>query len=476
MLDYTERYPGQVADDDPDYPHGKAQNVVVEGDGNGTPLEADLVNDIFGLQQALLVAAGVTPSGNPETANDSDFLKALYRLGHWARGWGAAGDDSTDDTAALQAGLDAVSALGSGRQQFHLWPGAIYRHTGLTKPANVDIIGHGAQLKITHATNHGLTISAGSHAQQVKDVVFSAGVANTGSSVFMSSVGTIRLTIDDCTFGASSGCNGKFIEASVQELYLVCNRNVFTGRANATQIDASAIAGDVRLIDSRHTIPATYSSAILKLGRQETWIDRNWFIIGNHSSGSLACIEIDYAVSVVHLDDTTFANQSSDPADAVAIKWGANACTILESNSHFVGDVTPYDGSVVLAEGSSLDLRAHGSDVSTDETYTLPDDFRAFALSGDFATYPVLLTMPTMRFPGQSYDLQIYNSDGDVDWEYVLINALGPNVASSGDKFDNGHIRTGRFVVMRDHFQDRWYWMLIGEWSTMFGRANEVGT
>ncbi len=74
-----DEYPGQT-DTDPDYPYGKAQNVALAGDGTGTPWEERLVNDIFGFQQALLGAAGATPSGTPDNATTSQYLDAVIFL------------------------------------------------------------------------------------------------------------------------------------------------------------------------------------------------------------------------------------------------------------------------------------------------------------------------------------------------------------------------------------------------------------
>lgn len=71
------RYPGQISPSDAEYPYGKARNITQPGDGSGTPWEAALVNDIFGFQQALLSAAEITPSGDPETATNSQYLNAL---------------------------------------------------------------------------------------------------------------------------------------------------------------------------------------------------------------------------------------------------------------------------------------------------------------------------------------------------------------------------------------------------------------
>jgi len=69
-------YSGQV-DTDAAYPHGKAKNVTVAGDGTGTPLEKAWVNDLWGFLQNLLNLGGVTPSGNPDEVGTSDYWDAL---------------------------------------------------------------------------------------------------------------------------------------------------------------------------------------------------------------------------------------------------------------------------------------------------------------------------------------------------------------------------------------------------------------
>lgn len=79
-LDLRSVYPGQIADGDPDYPFGNAQNEIIEGDGSGTPLEARLLNESIGFQQALLIAAELTPNGTPERASASQYLDAIQAL------------------------------------------------------------------------------------------------------------------------------------------------------------------------------------------------------------------------------------------------------------------------------------------------------------------------------------------------------------------------------------------------------------
>lgn len=71
------QYAGKIAPATTEYPYGQARNITLPGDGTGTPWEAALVNDIFGFQQALLSAANLTPTGDPETAILSQYYQAL---------------------------------------------------------------------------------------------------------------------------------------------------------------------------------------------------------------------------------------------------------------------------------------------------------------------------------------------------------------------------------------------------------------
>lgn len=77
MIIPSAKYPSQTAVDLTNYPQGKARNVTASGDGTGTPFEKDWVNDWFGFQQAAALAAGITPSGVPDTAVSSQLLDAI---------------------------------------------------------------------------------------------------------------------------------------------------------------------------------------------------------------------------------------------------------------------------------------------------------------------------------------------------------------------------------------------------------------
>lgn len=73
-----DRYPSKIDTTDPtNFPEGKARNIVTPLDGTGTPWEKDLINDMFGFQQAVLQESDQTPTGMVENANDSQYLEGI---------------------------------------------------------------------------------------------------------------------------------------------------------------------------------------------------------------------------------------------------------------------------------------------------------------------------------------------------------------------------------------------------------------
>lgn len=138
-------FPGQIKPSTPAFPYGEAQNITVPGDGKGTPWRANLVNDLFGMQQSLLNAAGVTPNGQPDSVENAQYLEAFYSLfsdfkyrGAAAavtrtvldalsdryvsvKDFGAVGDGVNDDRAAIEAAI-MYAAINQGTVFFPATP------------------------------------------------------------------------------------------------------------------------------------------------------------------------------------------------------------------------------------------------------------------------------------------------------------------------------------------------------------------
>lgn len=68
---------GRVTAADANYPYASSQDETSSGANNGTPYFKARADDVFGLQQALLVSSSATPTGNADTAINSQYLKAI---------------------------------------------------------------------------------------------------------------------------------------------------------------------------------------------------------------------------------------------------------------------------------------------------------------------------------------------------------------------------------------------------------------
>lgn len=76
----SDRWPSRTEAPDADYPYGGAKDETSPDAFDGTPFERSLLNDTWGFYQALLSQAGITPSGNPDTAQASQYLEALVAV------------------------------------------------------------------------------------------------------------------------------------------------------------------------------------------------------------------------------------------------------------------------------------------------------------------------------------------------------------------------------------------------------------
>lgn len=62
---------------DANYPYGSGKDETAPGSNDGSEYKKIRADDIFGMQQAILRAAGLVPSGNAETVVNSQFMEAL---------------------------------------------------------------------------------------------------------------------------------------------------------------------------------------------------------------------------------------------------------------------------------------------------------------------------------------------------------------------------------------------------------------
>jgi len=100
------KYEGNIEPSSDDYPYGSARDDSTETSADGTPLQRAWLNDLFGLQQALLTEAGITPSNNPDTALSSQYLEAIRQVVAGANvSWLSTQSAGTERLAAIDADI-----------------------------------------------------------------------------------------------------------------------------------------------------------------------------------------------------------------------------------------------------------------------------------------------------------------------------------------------------------------------------------
>lgn len=106
-------FPSNTTTPNASYPYGGARDVVSPGDGSGTPFVAEMLNDIFGFQQAVLTEADITPSGVPDTATDSQYLDALKAITGGIEPVDRTINIPADFPATYQGIQDALDSIGA---------------------------------------------------------------------------------------------------------------------------------------------------------------------------------------------------------------------------------------------------------------------------------------------------------------------------------------------------------------------------
>lgn len=410
-------YNGQVDASDPAYPQGKARNIVVVGDGIGTPWEQRLVNDIFGFQQALLLAAGITPSGTPDTALVSQYLDAVRWIAAGVRStynvkdkkYGAIGNGVTVDTAAIQAAI--TDAAAAGGEVF--FPPGTYLTGQLTVPAGVSLRGlpDVSFILWNHATANQLVFTEYHEGNPVtiQDLRFIASVAATGKSIVAAVAARARFI--RCTWNGfnaagspSNNLAGIILDASDSDSSIE-----FTDCAIGIvgNLDAIKSSGRLSITGGKIALPPTYGSRAV--------------LASSGSKVKLTDVELDGSSHVsgtgifVHASASSFVQLlgSRVTGGSAMLTWDAGA-RVIES------DTIRTDASTGFLYGSTAQL-SKGSRLGGFQTVPYLDFGGSAAATVGFGLPTVFLrftgavpaiTLPAAVWLGQRQRLLVKNDSG----------------------------------------------------------------
>lgn len=465
-LNLLARYAGQMATTDPvGYPYGKAQNVTVEGDGTGTPLEADLVNDVLGMLQALLVAAGITPSGAPDKANVSQYLDAIKRLADAARAtfpvsnFGADPTGGASSQTAIQNAINAAAVSGG-----IVWFGPGYfLYTHLDVPDNVSLRGTpgATYLALDHATNGAITLTQVNSGPETfcSDIIFVGNVANTGTCVENAS--GARMTFIRCSFG--SGLNGKLarVQTTASELTFFDCRLAVSGTLNGIE----ANDGKLRILGGKISMPATYAASLVLVDNSANVELACAFDLKAHTTGAA---KIAYNISTTApLTMHDCKVDATGMAGAVTgLDWAAGALVRSHGNEWIGSSALTRFGSAAAGDGSFLDLVPGVlQNAAASATITLTDGCRSERVISTVSAAPTV-KLPKALFRGQKYSVSLFNSGGStwsgaVTWQKADGSAALVEAAASFTGLVVGQSYTMNFVVVE--ISGALYWQQVGK-------------
>lgn len=171
--------------------------------------------------------------------------------------YGAVGNGSTDDTAAIQAALDAAQTAGGGIVFF---PKGTYPiGSALTVAAGVSLLGAGPGASVialnVDAGSGMLSFAASALGQSVDSLGFVPSVATSRASILTNN-GT-RLTVRNCNFGSSTYSGS--LSCGHANTTIDIDNCTFT--TSGTAISASA--GRFRASWCKFTLTSTYASTLI---------------------------------------------------------------------------------------------------------------------------------------------------------------------------------------------------------------------
>lgn len=409
----SDTYPGQTDTSDlVAYPSGAAQNVIVIDDGVGFPLEKTWVNDLLGWQQALLAAAGITASGDPDTAVDSQYKEAIEWIAEGSRGfynvtspaYGALGNGSADDTAAIQDAIDACAVAGG----VVFLPAGRYRLTAeLSIPPGVHLFAYPGTVVVTmdHATARTANFAGVWDTQtQIFGIDFEADQANTGTVFFA---------------GSSTGLDVKFIQCRANFASLNLTERIWQTNEVAdkwTAEDCIFIAvrtGIPYSVSNYHLIRGDFTMApgatgilfpVGVTGRVEGTTFRQVSIGGNVAFlgvGAGGVLSVEGAVADV--DDSG--------AGAASYLISSSGGRLYAAGNRLRNNAVYYLYSAIAAEDSDAELLPLLAITTASAAAIVQRDYGAVKINCSNANPPTI-TLEDPLFDGQPLDFAIQNTNG----------------------------------------------------------------
>jgi hypothetical protein len=299
--------------------------------------------------------------------------------------YGAAGDFTTDDTAAIQAALTAagVAAANGEEGAYVFFPIGTYRITAvLNVPNYVHMVGvgtNGSIIAVDHPTQGTLAFASGIHTQTVTGIRLAAMQANTGAVVTLASGSQVALR--DCLIGQAAWHIGTLVSltSSTTTSFSAYRTRFEVGTTSTANMVSSANTARITLEDCDFTTPATYTPTNAVVYGNAMSLRNCRFINTATSSGTVVDVAFSSTTVVGDLHGCTFTNGGGGTVTAIALGTYVAASTFSEVGSVFGSTVTAYSYVFAVANIGAL-VALHSR---THRTYRVTSNAATVALPTD---------------------------------------------------------------------------------------------
>lgn len=274
----------------------------------------------------------------------------------------AAGDGTTDDTAAINAAITAAAITGG----IVFFPAGTYRTTAaISWKENVCLLGAGpdaSSIELDHATAHG--INAGSFTgntglQWIANLTVKASQANTGT-VLRCTDTDARLAAYNCVFGSSN--NRVCLDFAAKEALFAGCQFVCDGTGTVGSTDTSTKA---TYSGCAFRVTGDVSATKALLMANTATVTACDFDGALATSGTLNYFSCDsMSAPKTHLVGCNFLASGGATATAMVLGTYGSTCQFIEEASFFGASVTAYSYTVTFAaKGAQVKLgtRMHRS-------------------------------------------------------------------------------------------------------------------
>jgi hypothetical protein len=285
-------------------------------------------------------------------------VRILYSVKNTA--YGATGDGTTDDAAAIQLAVDAAEADGGGTVYF---PAGTYAITDrINVPAFVNLLGEGAEssvIRVNHLSSDAIALEGGPN--EISGLTIdTAASTNTGSAIRFEGSGGITI-IDRCTFSMGNGTVLECLNPLFQVVTIT--DSTLENSAAATGITSMNIGNDGRVYLRGCAVQNSAAAHTSTMFDVERCIIESTTFYAAATSGTIKYV-------VCNTSSASIANcnfLATGGATVTAIEVGSGV-QLSENGNIFGSGVTPYLMTSYPGETSDTTILLYSREARRDYT------------------------------------------------------------------------------------------------------------